>query len=111
MNLERDLDILTYLLEQILMIESYTEGYDEDLFLRDSKTKDAVLTRLMAIGDRFFEIDWQQIKSARNYYTHVYRGIDGILVWHVILNELPDLKNKLGSIIQVLEKENNGETN
>src|SRR6185503_14968019 len=105
-NLERDFDILKYLLEQIYVIEKYVGGYDEDLFLRDSKTKDAVLTRLMALGEygtridettknRFPEIDWKSIKAARNYYTHAYRGIDWILVWNVVVEEIPDLKTKL----------------
>ena len=121
-SLERDLDIFKYLLEQIRMIEEYTCEYDEELFLRDSKTKDAVLTRLMAFGEysarideqtreRFRDIDWKEIKDARNYYTHVYRGIDWILVWHVIVGELPGLKLKLENIIVILEKENNAETN
>lgn len=122
MDFERDLDILKYLLEQIRAIEEHTEGYDEDLFLRDTKTKDAVITRLVAIGEygfrideatknRFKEVDWRAIKAARNYYVHVYRGVDWILVWHVVINELVDLKDKLQIIVSVLEKENNAKTN
>ncbi len=72
MNVERDLDIFKYLLEHINVIVNHIDGYDEDLFLRDTKTKDAVLTRLIAIGEysfriddktraRFADIDWRSI--------------------------------------------------
>lgn len=121
-NEERDLGIVKYLLEHIVAIQQYTEGYDDDLFYRDNKTKDAVLTRLMALGEyssqldqslkeRFSMIDWRSIKAARNYYTHVYKGIDWVLVWNVLVLEIPELKLHIEHIIEVLEKENNGKTN
>ncbi len=122
LNLERTIDILKYLLEQINTIRLYTREFDEDLFLRDDKTKDAVLTRLIVLGEyvskvdektkiRFTEINWRSIKAARNLYAHVYRGIDWILVWNVVANEINTLKIQIEYIIQVLETENNAKTN
>lgn len=122
MSLDREIGLLTYLLEQIVTIIEYTEGYDEDRFLRDGKTKDAVLTRLMVIGEyggrvndvvknRFDAVDWKAMKLARNYYAHVYRGVDWILVWHVVVTEIPLLKQNVEHIIEVLEKENNAKIN
>lgn len=122
MDRARDIEFLKYLLEDIVAIYEYSRDCDEDKFLRDSKTKDAVLTRLMAIGEyggrlseavrtRFSEIDWRTIKSARNYYAHAYRGIDWILVWHVVIKELPAMQKRIVNIIEVLENENNGKTN
>ena len=117
MNLEREINIIKYLLEQVDVIRLYVEGLDEDAFLRDIKTKDAVLTRLMVIGEysakiddeikeRFTTIDWKLIKSARNYYAHVYRGIDWILVWNVVVDEIPKLRSGIENIIESLEKGN-----
>ncbi len=122
MNSDRDIEILKYLLQQILVILEYTEGYDEEIFLRDSKTKDAVLTRLIVIGEygnrvnettknRFDKVDWRAMKLARNYYAHVYRGVDWILVWHVVVTEIPLLRQNVEHILEVLEKENNGKIN
>jgi uncharacterized protein with HEPN domain len=121
-DLDREISILKYLLEQIAVLEMYTNDFDEDIFLRDIRTKDAVLTRLIVIGEygprindilkeRFNEIDWIALKKARNFYAHVYRGIDWILVWNVIQNEIPLLKGQIESVIEILEKENNGKTN
>ncbi len=122
LNLNREIDILGYLLEQVEVVEEYISGQDEDLFLRDKKTKDAVLLRLMMIGEygpkiditiqqRFSEIDWSAIKKARNFYAHAYRGVDWVLVWNVVETELPKLKKQIEHIIAILEKENNGKTN
>lgn len=113
---------MKYLLEQLVTVLEYADGYDEDGFLRDKKTKDAVLTRLIVVGEyankiddsikvRFADIDWKSIKLARNYYAHVYRGIDWILVWHVVEREIPALKLRIEQIIEVLENENDGKTN
>jgi len=84
--------------------------------------KDATLTRLMVLGeysahindelkDRFSDIQWQLIKAARNYYAHVYRGVDWLMVWEVVKTELPTLKIKLEHIILILGEENNGKIN
>jgi uncharacterized protein with HEPN domain len=63
------------------------------------------------VKDRFDSVDWKAMKLARNYYAHVYRGIDWILVWHVVVTEIPILKKKVENIIEVLEKERDGKTN
>lgn len=121
-NLQREIAILKELIVDIEFIETYIKDLNDDTFLRDSKTKDAVLTRLMVIGEygsrvddsvknRFKEIEWQQIKQARNYYAHVYRGIDWILVWNVTQRDIPNLKIQIEHIIEVLENENNAKIN
>lgn len=122
MKWQRDIGLFKYLLEHIEQIAEYKGEYDEDAFLRDNKTKDAILTRLMVIGEyahkvddslkeRFSEVDWKAMKLARNFYAHVYRGIDWILVWHVVTNELPALRANVERIIEVLENEQDGKIN
>jgi len=122
MDTYREIEMLRYLLEQISVIESYTKGLGEDEFLRHDMVKDATLMRLMVLGeysahindelkDRFSDIQWQLIKAARNYYAHVYRGVDWLMVWEVVKTELPTLKIKLEHIILILGEENNGKIN
>ena len=60
---------------------------------------------------RFTEVQWQLIKAARNYYAHVYKGVDWRMVWEVVNQELPGLKPKIENIISIMEKENNAKTN
>jgi len=122
LDFEREKALLKYLLEQINEIESFIRDLDEELFLRNGLVKNATLMKLIVFGEysgriderlkiRFSEIQWQFIKAARNYYAHVYNGIDWKRVWEVVEQDIPDLKPKIEHIIEVLEKENNAKTN
>ncbi len=123
LDLQREIEMFEYLLTQILEIETFTEGFDEDAFLRNSMAKNASLMKLIIFGEysariderlkvRFSEIQWQLIKAARNYYAHVYHGINWRIVWEVIAIELPGLRKNIENIIEVLESEKqNAKTN
>jgi uncharacterized protein with HEPN domain len=78
----------------ISRIERYTAGLDEESFLADEKTIDAVVRNLEIIGEaakqlpadfkaRHPAISWAQIAGLRNRIVHDYAGIDLKLVWHI----------------------------
>ena len=48
---------------------------------------------------KFSEIEWSQIIGMRNVFVHEYFGVDPILVWDIIINDLPDLKAKIIKIL------------
>jgi uncharacterized protein with HEPN domain len=121
-NFFKEIEILAYLHKQIEAIERFNDGLDEEMFLRNDLVKNASLMKLLVLGEytshlddhlkeRFSEVQWQLIKKARNYYAHVYRGVDWIKVWETISNDIPTLKSKIENIIESLEKENNAKTN
>ena len=111
--MNRDLDYLEFLLECIDHLEKYTKNIDEDDFLRNEEKKDACLTRIVMIGeysarisdnlkDKFTDVEWQLMKSTRNYYVHVYRGVDWKRVWETIQEDIPPLKIKVENILSQL---------
>jgi uncharacterized protein with HEPN domain len=111
--MNRDLDYLEFLLTCIDHLESYTNNVDEDSFLRNEEKKDACLTRIVMIGeysarisddlkDKFTDVEWQLMKSTRNYYVHVYRGVDWRRVWETIQKDIPPLKIKVEKILSQL---------
>lgn len=51
--------------------------------------------------EKYTDIEWQQIRSFRNTITHEYFGIDPIIVWDIILNYVPKLKEHLEQIKDV----------
>ena len=51
------------------------------------------------IKTQFSEIEWSQIKGMRNIFVHEYFGIDSRLVWEIIKHDLPDLRNKVVTMI------------
>jgi uncharacterized protein with HEPN domain len=78
----------------ISKIERYTAGLDEESFLADKKTIDAVVRNLEIIGEaakqppadfkaRHSAVPCAQIAGLRNRIVHDYAGIDVKLVWHI----------------------------
>ena len=39
----------------------------------------------------------------RNVFAHEYFGIDSSLVWEIIKNDIPDLKEKIKLILQSIQ--------
>ena len=97
------------ILDAIERIEKYaTSG--KDAFEREELIQVWMVYHLQMIGEaaRYFsesfrikhsEIPWSKIIGMRNILTHRYFGIDTDVVWAVIENDLPDLKNKIALIL------------
>jgi uncharacterized protein with HEPN domain len=65
--------------------------------------------RLVVIGEcaakipedmqhRYPEIEWKEIKAARNFYVHVYLFVGWEKIWETIHSKLPLLRKKLSEI-------------
>lgn len=111
--MNHDIEYLEFLLDCIQHLENYTKDVDEDNFLRNEEKKDACLTRIVVLGEysariseevknKFTEVEWQLMKATRNYYVHVYRGIDWRRVWETIKKDIPPLKIKIENILSQL---------
>ncbi len=103
------------ILECIGKIEGYIEVLTYEDFIKDEKTKDAVVRNLEVIGEaanqipreiqqRYKEIPWSQVVGLRNRLIHGYFVVDYRIVWNIVADELPDLKEKMR---QILEMEGN----
>ncbi len=103
---------LIHILECIERIEKYTEG-GEEVFFSDTKTQDAVLRNLHTLSESTQhlshalktsnpEVDWQGISGFRNILVHDYLGVSLRRVWEVVERDLPDLRAKVGALIQEL---------
>ncbi len=120
--MNRDLLHIHLMLDAIAAIDRYIEAKDEEVFLRNEILRDACLMQLMQIGENggkvsqtfkneFSEVEWQQMKAARNFFAHAYDFVEWPRVWETINEVLPGLKIKLQNILESLEQENNGKTN
>jgi uncharacterized protein with HEPN domain len=112
--MNRDILHITLILESISEIEQYIDGVDEDEFLSNSMLRDACLMKLIIIGEnggkvskdlrsRFSEVEWQQMKAARNFFAHEYERIDWSRIWMTVYEILPELKLKLEKVSQSLK--------
>jgi uncharacterized protein with HEPN domain len=115
--MERDIHYFELILSSIDAIEEYLQNTKEEDFVSNNLMRDAVLMRLIVIGEygtkisdkiknNFKDIEWQVIKAARNFYVHVYDGVNWIYVWETVQKDLPILKVKIKNIIQQLDKNN-----
>ena len=97
------------ILDSIMAIESFVSGLSYEDFLYDRKTFSASIRELEVIGEAvnniseetkrgYPEVLWQEIKSFRNKIVHEYFGIDARIVWDVVTNELPVLKQQVAKI-------------
>ena len=93
----------------IRKIERYTAGLDEESFLADEKTIDAVVRNLEIIGEaakqlptdfkaQHSTIQWSQIAGLRNRIVHDYAGIDLKLVWHILQTAMPKLALQIADV-------------
>jgi uncharacterized protein with HEPN domain len=84
-----------------LVIE-FTEGMDQDAFLKDAKTQSAVLHQLLILGEAVKRlsgefrtghpaIPWALIAGMRDTLIHEYNEVDLNEVWRTAQRDVPDL--------------------
>jgi len=99
----------------ILKIEEYSKDKsDSQDLLYDCKSWDAVMREFSILGEaikilieqKLFSEDKRKIVDFRNLVIHHYFGIDADIVWDIIKNNLPNLKDELEMQINSLENKN-----
>lgn len=104
------------MLESIEKIFIYADGFeDEEQFYYANKQLNfnAVVNLLVAIGEENKKIDenlktskkihWKNISAIRDKISHNYRGIDESMVWEIIKEYLPLLKELLIEMLPKIE--------
>ena len=101
-----------HILEAIRRIESYTsEG--KEAFFADTMSQDAVVMNVQIIGEaakkmsdelkkQYSKIPWRDVMGMRDKIVHDYAGIKLEVVWDVVQNGLPSLKQVVESMMQKL---------
>ena len=100
---------LLHIRDAIDQINQYTsEG--QSAFIKDPKTRDAVLRQLEIIGEATKNISqtlrennpsipWKKISGLRDKVIHEYFGVNLELVWNVVENQLPILKGNIAKLL------------
>ena len=102
---------LQHILDAIEEIRKYLIEVDFPVFLDNSMMRFACIKQLEIIGEasnhlsselksKFSEIEWGQIVGMRNVFTHEYFGIDSAVVWEIIKNDIPELKEKIEDVLK-----------
>ena len=111
--MKKDTDVfLKHILDSIEYINEYTKGKSEQEFLDSVETQDAVMRRLSVIGEaskniptalreKHSGVDWKAIVGLKNVLVHEYFGIEQEVIWHIIKDDIPNLKSE---ILKMLKK-------
>ena len=88
---------------------AYTEGFDQDDFVRSGLNYDATVRNLELIGEAathvpdavrgaYPAIPWRRIIATRNRLIHGYLGIDNDTLWSIIETDIPALLDQLRAL-------------
>ena len=106
----RDKERLEHILSAIDRIQRYTIGKTYQDLVADDMMYYAVVKNIEIIGEAanmlttafqqaHSEAPWKMVKGMRNYIVHEYFQIDDIVVWDVINNNLPELREQITSYL------------
>lgn len=106
------LDYLQHILDEcrfILMAAPDTVSFES--FISDEEKKRAIVRSLEIIGEatknipidfklKWAGIEWKQMSGMRDRLIHDYFGVDYFIVWDVVRNKIPGLKESIESIVK-----------
>ena len=105
-ELLRDRERLEHILAAIDRITRYTSGKSYDDLVSDDMMYYAVVKNIEIIGEAANmltqdfqqshpDTPWKMVKGTRNYIVHEYFQIDDIVVWDVVINNIPELREQV----------------
>jgi uncharacterized protein with HEPN domain len=105
---------LHHILDAAGRIEEYGSP-GRDVFFSSNLHQDAAIRQLAIIGeaasklgehvrDRHSEVPWAKIISFRNILIHDYVGVKLEILWDIIRDDLPTLKQQVQQILEELNR-------
>lgn len=105
-----NIELLKHILEETTFVLEATHGKIKEDVIKDPILSRALIRSLEIIGEASNKIDpdfkllyphmeWRKMSGTRNRLIHDYFGIDYDIVWDIIINKLPDLKENIFEIL------------
>ena len=102
----KDRERLEHILASINRVERYVTGKTFDDLIADDMMYYAVVKNIEMMGEaaNMLTLDfqsshpdtpWKLVKGMRNYIVHEYFQIDSTVVWDVVSNNLPELREQV----------------
>lgn len=104
------IDYVKDTLEAIEKAKMFVEGMSYEEFSRDDKTVYAVLRALEIVGEatkkipqdekeKYTEIPWREIAGIRDKLIHDYFGVNLLVVWKAVSEDLPMIEPLLKKML------------
>jgi uncharacterized protein with HEPN domain len=102
----RDKGRLEHILDAIVNVEQFTDGYDYDSLLADKLHLHATVHNIQIIGEAVYKLSlefkeshpdtpWAMIEKMRHILVHDYYQISFEILWDIIKKDIPALKNQI----------------
>ncbi|HAH08669.1 MAG TPA: DUF86 domain-containing protein [Alphaproteobacteria bacterium] len=102
---------LVHIIDACQAIQNYVAGLDEQGFLVDARTRDAVTMQLLVIGEAANRLSdrakamapgtpWDQVRALRNRIAHGYSSVNFSRVWRIATTDIPSLDTAARKLIE-----------
>jgi len=105
------LEYLNHIMDECtFIVHSIPDNISFEEFYQDEEKKRAIVRSLEIIGEatknipvdfklKWTGIEWKQMSGMRDRLIHDYFGVDYFIVWDVVRNKIPGLKESIEFII------------
>jgi uncharacterized protein with HEPN domain len=106
-----NLDFLLHIKDELDFLTEQKAGMTEAEFFQNSMAQRAFIRSLEIIGEaakriegpfraKYAAVEWSDMAKMRDKLIHHYFGVDYQIVWQVVVEEIPILKEKIEKIIE-----------
>ncbi|MGH2567311.1 MAG: HepT-like ribonuclease domain-containing protein, partial [Bacteroidota bacterium] len=105
------LEHLRHIMDETDYLISETKSLTYDQFIQDETLKRAFVRSIEIIGEaaknvpphiqqKYQSIEWRTIAGMRDKLIHYYFGVDYEIVWDVVINKIPQLRQDVEEILR-----------